>query len=385
MENLRPETRAVHPPVVIPSGSRPFTTPIYQSHLFSFETAEALTGAFDGPNPDGSGFLYDRYGNPTAQAFERAVADLEGGAAALTTGSGMGAVNAVLMSLLRSGAHVVAQRCLYGGTLVLLNDLAERWGVEVTYVDGDDPAEVRAALRPTTALLVLETIANPTTQVVDLPALSAVAREAGVTTVVDNTFATPLLCRPLEHGADIVLHSATKYLGGHSDVLGGIVVFADAELRRRVWTHAVELGSALDAHSAYLLLRGLATLPLRVRRQSDNARYLAERLAGHPAVTRVHHPSLPTHPQHDLAKRLLPEGSGGVLAFELAGGREAGRTFTEALQLALLAPSLGDVKTLAMHPASTSHAAVPPEDLASAGVTEGLVRVAVGIEHPEDL
>ncbi|MFC9975978.1 trans-sulfuration enzyme family protein [Spirillospora sp. NPDC127200] len=385
MENLHPDSRAVHPPVVdVPRTSRPAGTPVYQTHVFTFEDADALAAAFDGP-PESTGYFYSRYGNPTVQAFVQAVTELEGGVAGAAAGSGMGVISGVLLGLLKSGDHVIAQRCLYGGTMSLLADLADRWGVTVDYVGGTDAEEVRAALRPETRLLMLETIANPTTQVSDLPALAAVAREAGVTVVVDNTFATPLLCRPLELGADVVVHSATKYLGGHADVVAGVAVFADADLHGRVWKHMLDLGSVLDPHSAHLLLRGLATLPLRLRRQCDNAQALAERLARHPAVTHVGYPGLPTHPQHELAGRLLGGGAGGVLSFELAGGREAGKVLVEALRLVSLAPSLGDVRTLAMHPASTSHNQLDAAALAAAGITEGTVRLSVGIEHPDDL
>lgn len=382
MSNLHRETRAIHPPTIVPAGSRPLGTPIYQDHVFAFDDAESMAAAFDGP--DGA-FFYNRLGNPTVRAFEDAIADLEGGASALATASGMGAVNAVLAGLLQAGDHVIAQRCLYGGTYALLQDLAERWGVAVTYVSGSDPEEVRAALRPQTRMLYLETIANPTTQVVDLPALTSVVRDAGVLTVVDNTFATPLLCRPLEHGADVVLHSATKFFGGHADVLGGVVVFGDRALYRKVWDHAVELGASLAPFSAWVLVRGLATLSLRITRHCDNALDLARRLAGHPAVARVDYPGLTGHPQHEIARRLLDEGFGGVLAFELAGGREAGRTFIESVQLASLAPSLGDVKTLVTHPASTSHRKLDAAALAAAEIGVGTVRIAVGIEHPDDL
>jgi methionine-gamma-lyase len=375
------ETRAVHPPVPQPAGSRPLGVPIYQGHLFAFDDADALAAAFDGPE---GAYFYSRLGNPTVRAFEAAVADLEAGAGALATASGMGAVSAVLLSLLKSGDHVIAQRCLYGGTYALFTDLAARWGVEVTYVSGDDAREVGAALRPNTRMLYLETIANPTTQVVDLPALISVVQDAGVITVVDNTFASPLLCRPIEHGADIVLHSATKYLGGHSDLLGGVAVFADPARRREVWDHAVELGASADPFAAWLAIRGLQTLPLRMARQCDNALLLARRMAGHSAVARVDYPGLPSHPGHEIAGRIL-SGYGGVLSIELAAGRTAGRTFIEAVRLASLTPSLGDVKTLVLHPASTSHRQLDAAALAEAGFGEGTVRIAVGIEHPDDL
>ncbi|MFD0273967.1 trans-sulfuration enzyme family protein [Kitasatospora sp. NPDC127111] len=379
---LRPESRTVHPPVQEVAGSRPLGVPLHQGHLFAFADSDALVGAFTGPD---QAFFYNRFGNPTVRSLETAVAGLEGGAGAIATASGMGAINTVLLALLRSGDHVIAQRSLYGGTFAMLADLSRRWGVAVTHVRGDDPDEVRAALRPNTRLLHLETISNPTTRVTDLPALLAVAREAGVVGVVDNTFASPLLCRPVEHGADIVIHSATKYLGGHGDVLAGVAVFADAELHRTVWQYATELGASADPYAAWLTLRGMQTLALRMRRHSDTALDLAGRLAAHPAVAAVHYPGLPGHPDHELARRLLPEGQGGVLAFDLAGGREAARTLTESVRLASLAPSLGGVQTLVLHPASTSHRQLSDAELAAAGIGPGTVRVAVGVEHPEDL
>jgi len=381
MTGHHPQTRAVHPPVIAPEGSRPMAVPIYQGHLFAFDSADDLAAAFAGPD---EAFFYARMGNPTVRSLERAVTELEGGAGALATASGMGAVNAVLTGLLRSGDHVIAQTALYGGTYALLRDLAERWGVDVTFVPGDDPAEVRDALRPATRLLYLETVANPTTHVTDLPAFAAAVQGTDVLTVVDNTFA-PLLCRPIDHGADIVVHSATKYLSGHGDIIGGVAVFADPSVHHRVWSHAIEIGSTADAHAAWLTVRGLATMPMRVARQSATALDLATRLAGHPSVTRVHYPGLPDHPQHDVARRLLPDGAGGVLAFEPAGGRDAGRVFSEAVELISLGPSLGNIATLVMHPASTSHRQMDAASLAAAGIGEGTVRLAVGLEHPDDL
>ncbi|MFF3759567.1 trans-sulfuration enzyme family protein [Streptomyces sp. NPDC002185] len=377
----RPETLAVHPPHVEITGSRPLGVPLHQGHVFAFDSADALAEGFTSPDA----FLYARLGNPTVRTLEDAVARLEGGAAALSYASGMGAINAVLLGLLGSGDHVVAQTCLYGGTYAVLGDLAARWGVDVTYVSGNDPEEVRAALRPETRLLYLETIANPTTRVADVPALAAVAAEAGIPVAVDNTFASPLLCRPLDHGADIVVHSATKYLAGHADVLGGVAVFKDRELFGRVRRHSVEQGASTDPFAAWLTLRGMQTLSLRIERQCASAAELAARLEAHPAVEAVRHPSLASHPDRAIAARLLPDGGGGVISLDLAGGREAGRAFVEAVRLASLSVSLGDVKTLVMHPASTSHHQLDATALAAAGIGAGTVRLSVGIEHVEDL
>jgi cystathionine beta-lyase/cystathionine gamma-synthase len=382
--SLRPETRTVHPPVPQLSGSTPLTVPIYQGHVFAFDGADEMAAAFDGPD---AAVFYNRLGNPTVRAFAEAVADLEGGRAGLAFASGMGAISTVILGHVGAGDHVIAQTCLYGGTYSLLRDLADRWNVEVTFISGADPAEVRDALRPNTKLLYLETIANPTAQVVDLPALIDAAAPArpGLICVVDNTFATPQLCRPLEHGADVVVHSATKFLGGHSDLLGGVAVFASDELRRRIWDHGIDLGASADPFAAWLALRGMQTLALRVERQCATAQYLAERLAAHAAVARVAYPGLPDHPDYAVAQRLLPGGAGAVLPFELVGGREAGRTFVEAVRLCALTGSLGSVHTLVIHPASTTHRQLDAAALAAASIGEGTIRLAVGVEHRDDL
>ncbi|GAB2834203.1 PLP-dependent aspartate aminotransferase family protein [Actinocorallia aurea] len=381
MSDLRPETRAVHTPIIQPQGSTPLGMPIYQGHLFSFDSAEGMAAAFDGPAQPP---FYSRLGNPTVRSFEAALADLEGGAGAVATASGMAAVNAVLKAFLRSGDHVIAQSCLYGGTYGTLETLKDKWGVEVTYVSGEDAAEVAAAVRPNTKVLYLETIANPTTRVPDFrPLFDAVP--SGVKKIVDNTFATPLLCRPLDFGADAVLHSATKYLCGHGDAIAGVVVLASEADVREVWEEVVETGPTLDPFAAYLLLRGLSTLGLRVARHSSNAQYLAERLLSHPKVASVSYPGLPTHPDHKIAAHQLTGGAGGVLAFDLRGGRDAGRRFIESTKLIALTASLGEAKTLAIHPASTSHRMYSAEALEAAGFSEGTIRLAVGIEHPEDL
>ncbi|MFG1944777.1 trans-sulfuration enzyme family protein [Nonomuraea sp. NPDC048826] len=381
MTDYRPETRAVHVPHPVIEGSRPITVPIYQTSGFAFDDPETMADGMS--RPDGP-FTYGRYTNPTVRSLEQAVSGLEGGVAGLATGSGMGAINTVLLGLLKPGDHLIAQRALYGGTAGMINELVSRFGVEVSYVPEHDPAALRAAVRPQTKLVYLETIANPMGQVADLPAMCAVARELGLISVVDNTFATPLLCRPIEHGADIVCHSTTKYLSGHTDVVGGMAVFADDALYRKVWHFSAELGPTPDPFAAWLSLRGLQTLALRLERHCANTRLLATRLAEHPSVTAVHWPGLPSHPSYEVAGKLLAD-FGGVFAFDLAGGRAAGERFMRSVRLALVAPSLGGVETLILHPATTSHRSLTAEELARHGINEGTVRVAVGIEHAEDL
>jgi cystathionine beta-lyase/cystathionine gamma-synthase len=375
------ETRAIHAPAAELNGSRPVSVPIYQTSVFAFDDAAACARALDDP---GAGFAYSRYANPTTSALEGAAASLEGGEAALATSSGMGAINAVLLSSLRPGDHVIAQQCLYGGTFAVFTALAARYGIDVSYVSGRDAAEVTAAASPRSRLLFLETIANPTIAVGDLPALIAAGHQAGLTCVVDNTFATPMLCRPIEYGADIVIHSATKYLGGHDDLTLGLVISAREQAHRPLWKHTVELGVAADPFAAWLTLRGLKTLALRMERHCANAAHLARKLAAHPAVTRVHWPGLPDHPDHDTARRILA-GFGGMVAFDLAGGREAGLAFVTGLRLAALATSLGGAETLVLHPASTSHRQMDAATLRASGIGEGSVRVSVGLEHPDDL
>ncbi|MFD1152259.1 trans-sulfuration enzyme family protein [Saccharothrix hoggarensis] len=374
---MRVDTRVVHTDVPALT-SKPLAVPLYQTSGFSFDDLDAFADGMT--RPDGA-FVYSRLANPTVRALEDAVAALEGGTAALATASGMGAISAVLMANLKAGDHVIAQRALYGGTLAFLRDLAERWGVTVTYVGGHDADEVRAALRPETKVLYLETIANPTGHVSDLPALAAAAGD--VLVVVDNTFASPLLCRPIEHGADVVVHSTTKYLGGHSDVTGGVAVFADTARHHRTWHYAVELGVTPDPFAAWLTIRGLRTLALRVRKHEENAAVLARRLADHPAVRKVHWTGLETHPSHAVAAGFLT-GFGSAFSFDLADAA-AGRAFVTSLGLISLAPSLGGVETLVLHPASTSHRQLTEEQLAASGITGGTIRLSVGIEDVEDL
>src|SRR6266545_3517887 len=361
-------TRAVHGvrgPA--PAGS-PLAVPIWQTSTFSFDDAEHYAHTLHQPR---EGFVYTRYENPTSAALEATVADLEGAAQGMATASGMGAISAVLLSLAGAGDHLVAQRALYGGTYSLLTTVAARLGIEVSLVDVADPAAVEAALRPTTRAVYAETLAK-------------LAGAAGLPLVVDNTVASPYLCRPIEHGAAVVVHSATKYLGGHNDVVGGLALFADAERHQRAWETMIDLGVSPDPFASWLVLRGLKTLALRMRRHSANAAALAELLAGHPKVTRVHWPGLPDHPSHGVATRVL-DGFGGFLSFDLAGGRAAGRRFIEATRLALLAPSLGGPETLVSHPASTTHRQLDAAALAAAGIGEGMVRVSCGLEDADDL
>jgi cystathionine beta-lyase/cystathionine gamma-synthase len=377
--SLGPDTVAVHATARRPE-STPAAVPLYQTSMFTFTDMDVFADAWG--RPDGPA-TYSRLGNPTTRALEEVMSTLEGGRAAIATASGMGAISTVVLSMLGVGDHIIVQQGLYGGTLALLRDLA-RWGLSVSFVDVDDPAAVRRARTPRTRMLYLETIANPMGQVCDLPALAAWARDEGLVTVVDNTFATPVLCQPLRHGADVVVHSTTKYIGGHSDVVGGMIVVADPDRHRLLWERGTEIGASADPFAAWLTLRGLQTLPVRMRRHCHNAGILADRLAAHAAVTAVHWPGLRHHPSHARAAALLAD-FGGVFAFDLAGGAEAARSFTKRVTLAALAPSLGGVTTTVLSPRATSHSRLSDEELAACGIGEGTLRVSVGLEDADDL
>lgn len=357
------------------------TTPIYQTSTFAFRDVAEGAARFSGEQP---GYIYSRLANPTVRALEDKMAILEGAGDAAAAASGMAAISAAFLTLVSRGDHIVAQRVIYGSTYTLLSGLLPGLGIEVTFVDRPSPDEVRRALRPETKVLFLETPSNPTLELVDLAALAGPARERGVVTIVDNTFMSPYLQRPLEFGVDVVVHSATKYIGGHGDVIGGIVAGGEpfiAELKSRALK---DLGGILGPFEAWLLIRGLKTLPLRMEKHSQNALAVARFLAAHPAVARIHYPWLETHPQHELARKQMKAG-GGVVSFELKGGYDACVAMLNAVRLCHLAVSLGDVDTLIEHPASMTHSVVPPEERLAVGISDNLIRLAVGIEDPEDI
>ena len=362
-------------------NQRPTSVPIYQAATFSSADADELgavtTGAVDG-------YVYARLGNPTVDALADAVAELHGAEAAFASATGMAAIHLAVGSLVGSGDRIVATRNLYGTTRALLTRVLARLGVETVFVDPADPGAVEAALAAEpTRLLYLETISNPTIAVADLPALAALGRRHGAAVVVDNTFASPYLCRPLELGADLVVESATKYLSGHSDVLAGVVA-GSAERIAPVRALHVETGGTLAPFSAFLVLRGLPTLALRMERHAATAARLAAWLETAPGVARVLYPMLPSHPDHAVAARLLPTG-GGMLAIELAGGAPAARAFVDALRIPERTASLGSIHTIVVHPPSTTHRQLTPVELDAAGIAPGLLRVSVGLEDPDDL
>jgi cystathionine beta-lyase/cystathionine gamma-synthase len=375
-------TRAIRAASRAPQvDQRPTSVPIYQSATFSSHDADELAAVLTDQRP---GYAYSRIDNPTTAALAAAVAELEGGEAGVSFATGMAAIHAALLSLVSAGDRIVSTRAVYGSTRALQANVLGRLGVTTDYVDITDHAAVEAALAAAPArVLYAETISNPTIVVADIAGLAAIAHRHGATFVVDNTFASPYLCRPLELGADLVIESATKYLGGHSDVLAGIVS-GSGELVRRVRDVQVDTGGSLAPLAAFLVLRGVATLAVRMERHGATAAALAAWLERQDGVVRVHHPSLPSHPQHALASRQLTLG-GGMLAVELAGGRPAGAAFIDALSITELTASLGSVHTMVVHPPSTTHRQLDDRALADAGIPPGLLRISAGLEDVDDL
>ncbi len=366
-------TRAIHagqPPDPLTGA---ITTPIYATSTY----VQSSPGVH-------KGFDYARSQNPTRFAYERCVADLEGGHAGFAFATGMSAI-ATVLELLDSGAHVVALDDLYGGTRRLFERVRRRSAnLDFTYIDMQDRAGLEQALRPETRMLWVETPSNPLLKLVDLEMVAAVARKRGILTVADNTFATPWAQRPLEHGFDIVLHSATKYLNGHSDIVGGIAIAKDEALGEQLTFLQNAIGSISSPFDCFLVTRGLKTLALRMRQHSDNALAVAAWLEAHPKIERVYYPGLPSHPQHALARRQM-DGFGGMVSVYLKGGLEETRRFLERCRIFTLAESLGGVESLISHPAIMTHASVPPEVRREIGISDNLVRLSVGIEDVDDL
>jgi len=373
------QTKAIHGGTN-PDNNKSVATPIYQTSTFRFDTVEegARLGQDLGP-----GYYYTRWGNPTGRVFEEKIALLEGAEDALATSSGMAAISTAVLSLVKKGDHVVAPRAIYQATYELFQEILPDFGVEVTFLDVPTVEAYEDALRQNTRLLYIETPNNPLLQITDIAAVCSLARAHGAMTIADNTFATPYNQNPISLGVDVVVHSATKYIGGHSDVTAGVIL-GSREVIQRIKHRFRIYGSVLDPFASWLLIRGLKTLGVRMERHNANAQRLAEFLASHPAVERVYYPGLPSHPGHEIAKRQM-RGFGGMLSFEVKGGFDAGVRCVEALRVCTLAVSLGGVETLVTHPASTSSVGIPREERIRAGITDGLIRVSVGIEDIEDL
>lgn len=394
------------------TGAR--ATPIYQSASFVFPDSDFAAGLF---NIERAGHVYSRLSNPTNAVLEERIAALEGGVGGIATSSGQAAMHLAVVTLCSAGDHLVSSRSLYGGTHNLLEYTLPRFGIETTFVNPRDPEAFAAAIRDNTKLLFGETLGNPGLEVLDVPAVANIAHQAGVPLLIDSTFTTPYLMRPFEHGADLIIHSATKFLSGHGVVIGGLLVdggtfdweasgrfptlsepyagFHDLNFAEEFGPQAFitrarkeglrDFGACMEPMTAFLVLQGIETLPLRMLRHVENTRAVVEFLDTHEQVVSVSYPELAHHPDHEIARRLLPRGCGAVFSFEVDGGREAGRAFIEALDLFSHLANVGDAKSLVIHPASTTHHRMDAEALRDAGIGEGLIRLSVGLEDPRDL
>ncbi len=375
------ETKVIH------SGQEPdpvyggVSVPIYQSSTFAFQSVEQGAARFAGLE---KGYIYTRIANPTIKALEDRVASLENGYGGIATSSGMAAISTIIFGLLEKGSHLISTASVYGSTRVMIENLLPRFGISADFTDTSNLDNIRKLIRPTTKILFIETPANPTLVLTDIAACATLAQEENLTLVVDNTFASPILQNPLDLGADIVVHSVTKFLNGHSDVVGGIIIPRDEETYQKMHKTMTLLGGNMDPHQAWLVLRGIQTLAIRVQKSQENALKLAQFLSSHPKVAWVNYPGLPSHPQHELAQRQM-RGFGAMICFGLKGGYEAGKKMINSVRVATLAVSLGGVESLIQHPASMTHAGVSQEEKEQAGITEDLIRLSVGCEGYEDL
>ena len=411
---LRFDTLSLH------AGQRPDPTtgaravPIYFTTSYAFPDTDEAAALFNLESP---GHIYSRISNPTVAVLEERIAALEGGVGAVCTASGTAALHLAIASLLSAGDHIVASKNLYGGSYNMMNLTLPRFGITTTFVDPRDPAAFAAAIQPNTKIVYGETLGNPGLEVMDVAAIAEVAHDHGLPLMVDSTFSTPYLFRPIEHGADIVMHSVTKFLGGHGTALGGVIVdggrfdwaasdkfptltepyagyhgivfaeeFGPAALGMRARAEGLrDFGACMSPHNAFALLQGIETLSLRMARHVDNTDRVLEMLTANDAVTWVKHPRVATHPDHDLAQRLYPKGSGAILSFGVQGGRDAGRKFIEAVNLATHLANVGDAKTLVIHPGSTTHGQLSTDELEAAGISEDLIRLSVGLEDADDI
>jgi methionine-gamma-lyase len=355
--------------------------PIYQTSTFAFDTPDQGASRFAGTE---SGYIYTRLGNPTIDRLHEKVSALEGGVGALATASGMAAVSTLYFSYLSAGDHIIGTSSLYGPSRIIMEKEFYRFGVNSSWVDTGNLDQVNEAIRPETKMIFVETPSNPTMRLTDLAAVAEICKERGLLFAVDNTFATPVLQRPLEFGADISLHSVTKFINGHADVVGGLLVFREKEVMKRAIKPWQMLGGTMDPHQAWLVLRGAKTLKMRVECAQRNAIKVAEMLEEHPKVEWILYPGLETHPQYELASKQM-DGPGALISFGVNGGLEAGKKVLQSVKLCTLAVSLGGIETLIQHPASMTHAGMGPEALAQAEIGEGLIRLSVGCEDCKDL
>ncbi|MFK3958097.1 methionine gamma-lyase [Guptibacillus hwajinpoensis] len=375
------ETKTIHDGYESKSHHNSLASPIYQTSTFTFETAEAGERRFAGEEP---GYIYSRLGNPTVRMLEERIASLENAEAGLAFGSGMAAVSAVLLNLVKTGDHILCSEGVYGCTFGLLKMLEEKFSVEHDLLPLDSVEQLQKAIRPNTTVIYIETPINPTLKLIDLEMVSTVAKEKGIKVVVDNTFSTPYLQRPLEFGCDIVLHSATKYISGHGDVVAGLVVGDQETISSIAKSTQKDIGGILSPFDAWLLLRGLKTLPIRMDRHSSNARQIMKKLAEHPAITNVMYPGTEESSSYAIAQKQM-KSPGGLISFEIAGEKKDSQAFMNRLNMIKIAVSLGDAETLIQHPATMTHAVVPEEERLRMGISETLIRLSVGLEAWEDI
>jgi O-succinylhomoserine sulfhydrylase len=380
-DNWKSRTRQVH------GGTRrsqwgEVSEALFLTQGFVYDTAEAAQARFVKAGEDE--YIYARYGNPTVAMFESRIASIEGAEDAFATASGMAAVSGALSSMLRAGDHVVSARALFGSCLYVLEEVLTRFGVEVSFVDGTDLEQWRAAIRPDTKAVFFETISNPTLDVVDITAVSQLAHAAGATVIVDNVFTTPVYSDAIAQGADVVVYSATKHIDGQGHTLGGVILGTREFIRGTVEPYMKHTGGSLSPFNAWVMLKGLETIDLRVRAQTTSAAAIAEALDGHAALAKLIYPGSPAHPQHELVRRQMGPG-GTILSLDIAGGQDAAFRFLNALDIVIISNNLGDAKSIATHPATTTHQRLSPERQAAMGITPGLVRLSVGLEDPEDL
>jgi methionine-gamma-lyase len=378
-EDLHLDTILVHgSDVEEPFGAA--VTPIYQASTYKFKSAAHGAACFAGEDP---GFIYTRIGNPTINALEKTLAQLENAAKCVVTSSGMAAVNTVYMAFLSAGDHIVSTDAVYGPSRVVIEKYWSRFGVEYSYIDTSNLENIKKAIRPNTKMLYIETPTNPTIAITDLKAAVEIAHQHNILVVVDNTFCSPILQRPLDLG-DVSLHSMTKFLNGHADIVAGAIMSKTEALDKIIRPTMINLGCCMDPTQAYMVIRGVKTLSLRVHKQQENAQIIAEWLEKHPAIASVSYPGLPSHPQYEIGKKQM-EGPGSLISFELKGGCEAGEKLMNNIKLILLAVSLGGVESLMSHPASMTHSKMTKESRLAGGITDGLVRFAVGIENVNDI
>jgi len=381
LSKMKMHTKVIHAGQHGDPASGAVSVPIYQSSTFSFVDADQGAHRFAGTE---EGYIYTRLGNPTTAALQESIATLEGGCGGLAAATGMAAVNMVYLTFLGAGKHAVAMESLYGPSRMILENEYPRFGVESTFVDASDPEKVKAAMRPETTLVYIETPANPTMKMCDIVAIAEIAHAGGALLAVDNTFCSPVRQNPLKLGADIVVHSMTKFINGHSDVVAGMVVAKDPKVLAQLRKVHLNMGGTMDPHQAWLVLRGVRTLALRMDKAEANAMKIAEHLEKHPKIEWIRYPGLKSHPQYELGKKQMA-GPSAVMSFGVKGGLEAGKTLINSVQIPTLAVSLGGIESLIEHPASMTHAGIPREERMQAEILDELVRIAVGCEDVDDL